>query len=58
MVMHEQMEYYPHNRSSCEKWDGCFYRRYCSTRQKARDFLIGHEYVIREQWDPTLKLEK
>lgn len=60
MIMHEQLQHFPHNRSACEKWDGCFYRRYCTTRPKARDFLIGdgREYRIAEQWDPSAKLEK
>lgn len=58
MILFEQAGYYPKNRSSCEKWDGCWYQRYCATRPSARDFLIGNEYVIKESWDVGKKLEE
>lgn len=58
MVIAQTYENYPHNRSSCEKWDGCWYQRYCSTRPSAREFLIGSEYIVSEPWDVTKKLEE
>lgn len=57
MYLHEKAQHFPRNRTSCEKWDGCFYRRYCTTRPKAREFLISNEYIIGEFWDPGKKLE-
>ena len=57
MILYEQLKHYPQNHSSCEKWDGCWYQRFCTTRPAAREFLIGTEYVVREPWDVSAKLE-
>ena len=58
MLIHERAEHFPRNRTSCEKWDGCWYQRYCTTKPRAREFLIGTEYIVGEGWDVGLKLEK
>lgn len=58
MVLYEQINHYPRNRTSCDKWDGCWYQRFCSTRPKAREFLLGTEYIIGEKWDVGEILEK
>lgn len=57
MILAQQFESYPKNRSSCEKWDGCWYQRYCTTRPSAREFLIGTEFIISESWDVSKGLE-
>jgi hypothetical protein len=57
MLMYFSADYYPRNRTSCEKFDGCYLQRYCSTKPRAREFLIGSEYIVDQPWDVTKKLE-
>jgi len=57
MVIYEKVNHYPRNRTSCEKFNGCYLQRYCSTKPRAREFLIGTEYVIGTKWDIGEKLE-
>ena len=58
MVAFQESGYFPRNRTSCEKWSGCYLKRYCSSRPAVRKFLLGTEYLIGEQWDIGAKLEK
>lgn len=58
MALAIQHDHYPKNRTSCEKFNGCFLQRYCTTRPQAREFLIGPEYIVGEPWDVTGTLEK
>jgi len=58
MLIAQEMDYYPRNRTSCEKFNGCYLQRYCATRPAAREFLIGHEYIVGETWDVSGELEK
>lgn len=58
MVAYYNNKYFPRNRTSCEKWSGCYLQRYCSTKPRAREFLIGTEYIIGTPWDVGKKLEK
>lgn len=44
-------------RTSCEKFNGCFLHNYCTTRPEAREFLIGGEYIVGKPWDVTKRLE-
>jgi hypothetical protein len=53
-----QFNHYPRNRTSCEKFNGCHFQRYCTTKPAGREFLIGTEYIVGESWDPTSSLEK
>src|SRR3990167_2025605 len=57
MLLYEQAEHYPRNRTSCEKFAGCYLQRFCATRPSAREFLIGNEYIIGEPWDVSGGLE-
>lgn len=57
MVVCEEYNHYQRNRTSCEKWSGCYLQRYCITRPAAREFLIGSEYIIGKSWDVGKKLE-
>lgn len=58
MLVRHEAGIYNRNRTSCEKFSGCFLQKYCSTRPSAREFLIGTEYSIGERWDVGEKLEK
>jgi len=57
MVIFEKVQHFPRNRTSCEKFNGCYLQRYCSTKPRAREFLIGTEYIIGKPWDIGEKLE-
>lgn len=57
MVLFEKIGHFSRNRTSCEKWNGCYLQRYCSTKPRARDFLVGKEYIVGEPWDAGKKLE-
>jgi hypothetical protein len=58
MLIAQEAGIYRRNRTSCEKWNGCFLHNYCKTKPQAREFLIGGgEYVIGEAWDVTKRLE-
>lgn len=57
MVLFQKLNHYPMNRTSCEKWDGCFFQRFCSTRPSAREFLVGREYIVSPEWDVSKVLE-
>lgn len=58
MVIAQQFQHFQRNRTSCEKWSGCYLQRYCYTRPSARDFLIGKEYLIADKpWDASASLE-
>lgn len=48
---------FPKNRTSCEKWNGCYLQRYCATRPSGREFLIGSEYLVGTPWDIGKGLE-
>lgn len=56
MIFAQKNGSYARRRTSCEKWSGCFLQRYCCTRPKAREFLIGTEYLIGKTWDVTKNL--
>lgn len=56
MIIKDEGKIYAKNRTSCEKFNGCFLQRYCITRPEAREFLIGTEYALREKWDVTASL--
>lgn len=58
MLIKDNAKYYQKNRTSCEKFNGCFLQRYCITRPEAREFLIGTEYALRTKWDVTASLNK
>jgi hypothetical protein len=58
MVIATEFNHFPRNRTSCEKFNGCYLQRYCATRPQAREFLIGTEYIVGEPWDVTDSLEK
>ena len=58
MILYERNNYFPRNRTSCEKFNGCYLQRYCSTKPRAREFLIGTEYIIGTPWDIGEKLEE
>lgn len=57
MVVYEKVGHFPRNRTSCEKFNGCYLQRYCSTKPRAREFLIGTEYLVGKEWDVSQKLE-
>lgn len=57
MVVYYNAQHFPRNRTSCEKFNGCYLQRYCSTKPRARGFLLGTEYVVGEPWDISKKLE-
>jgi hypothetical protein len=57
LVIAHEFNLWPRNRTSCEKWNGCFLERYCLARAEARPYLIGSEYSIGEKWDVTKSLE-
>ena len=57
MLVAQQTNYYKRNRTSCEKFNGCFLQKYCMTRPEAREFLVGTEYIVGESWDVTKVLE-
>ena len=58
MLLHYSNNYFPRNRTSCEKWNGCYLQRYCTTRPRGREFLIGTEYLVGQPWDAGRKLEE
>ena len=59
LVIHQQEKIYPRERTSCEKYSGCFLQKFCTTRPEAREFLIGGEYRITNRaWDVSARLEE
>lgn len=56
MLLVQQSGYYKRQRTSCEKFNGCFLQRYCTTRPNGREFLIGTEYKIGVKWDVSSTL--
>ena len=59
MIAYQEADYYPRNFTSCEKFNGCYLQRFCTTSPGGREFLIGTEYKIAdESWDASRKLER
>jgi hypothetical protein len=45
-------EFYPHNDTSCHKYNGCEYRDICSKSPQVRDRFLGTTFQQEEPWNP------
>lgn len=59
MLASLELEYFPPNFTSCDKWGGCQFKTdFCERRPGARLYSIGNNYVIGKKWDVGLQLEE
>lgn len=47
-----QLQYFPMNRTSCDKFGGCPFRRVCSKSPEVRHQFLKADFVQAERWDP------
>ena len=47
-----EMGHFPMNRTSCDKFGGCPFRRVCSKSPEVRDVFLKADFVRAERWDP------
>lgn len=55
--LQQQMDYYPMNLTSCDKYSGCIFKRVCESDPDNRAWKLERDFVTVDKWDVAKTLE-
>jgi hypothetical protein len=58
MIAYKKINFFRREPTSCDKYSGCIFKRWCESEPKMRESLIGEVYDIGKKWDVGADLEK
>jgi|SRR5579864_362837 len=54
---HISTDYWPRNRTSCDKYSGCVYKDICEKPPESRLYVIERDFYVGDKWDVAKMLE-